>query len=155
MNDAIKTSWPRFPGRLLVGAEIPARNAADMSRQSRGRRRRWPCRRARKRSRPSSRSAQARQPVVTQGGLTGLAAGAHPGEGEVALSLEKMTGIEELDRDSNNADGALRDHPADDPAGSGAGGPHVRRRPRRARLLQHRRQTWRPTPAATRCCAMA
>lgn len=35
--------------------------------------------------------------VVTQGGMTGLAAGAHPREGEIALSLERMTGIEEVD----------------------------------------------------------
>jgi FAD/FMN-containing dehydrogenase len=37
------------------------------------------------------------QPVVTQGGLTGLAGGAHPRAGEVALSLERMNGIEEID----------------------------------------------------------
>ena len=37
------------------------------------------------------------QPVVTQGGMTGLAAGAHPGEGEVAISLQRMRGIEEID----------------------------------------------------------
>ena len=37
------------------------------------------------------------QPVVTQGGLTGLAGGACLLGGEVALSLERMTGIEELD----------------------------------------------------------
>lgn len=42
-----------------------------------------------------------RQPVVTQGGLTGLAGGAHPGEGEVAVSLERMVGIEEVDAASN------------------------------------------------------
>ena len=42
-----------------------------------------------------------RQPVVTQGGMTGLAGGAHPGEGEVALSLERMVGIEEVDTASN------------------------------------------------------
>lgn len=36
--------------------------------------------------------------VVTQGGLTGLAAGAHPKQGEVAVSLERMVGIEEVDR---------------------------------------------------------
>ena len=42
-----------------------------------------------------------KQPVVTQGGLTGLAGGAHPGEGEVALSLERMVGIEEVDTASN------------------------------------------------------
>lgn len=38
-----------------------------------------------------------RQPVVTQGGLTGLAGGAHPQSGEIALSLERMTGVEEID----------------------------------------------------------
>ncbi|QRM30951.1 FAD-binding oxidoreductase [Microvirga sp. VF16] len=38
-----------------------------------------------------------RQSVVTQGGLTGLAGGAHPQAGEVALSLERMNGIEEID----------------------------------------------------------
>jgi FAD/FMN-containing dehydrogenase len=37
------------------------------------------------------------QPVVTQGGLTGLAGGAHPQTGEIALSLERMNGIEEID----------------------------------------------------------
>jgi FAD/FMN-containing dehydrogenase len=37
------------------------------------------------------------QPVVTQGGLTGLAGGAHPCEGEVALSLERLNGVEEID----------------------------------------------------------
>lgn len=41
-----------------------------------------------------------RQPVVTQGGLTGLAGGAHPDAGEVALSLERMAGIEEVDLSS-------------------------------------------------------
>lgn len=35
--------------------------------------------------------------VVTQGGMTGLAAGAHPRKGEIALSLERMVGIEEVD----------------------------------------------------------
>jgi FAD/FMN-containing dehydrogenase len=35
--------------------------------------------------------------VVPQGGLTGLAGGAHPIEGAVALSLERLTGIEEID----------------------------------------------------------
>ena len=40
------------------------------------------------------------QAVVAQGGMTGLAGGAHPGAGEVALSLERMTGVEEIDRDA-------------------------------------------------------
>jgi FAD/FMN-containing dehydrogenase len=38
-----------------------------------------------------------RQPVVTQGGLTGLAGGACLLGGEVALSLERMRGIEQID----------------------------------------------------------
>lgn len=37
--------------------------------------------------------------VVVQGGLTGLAGGAHPKAGEVALSLERMRGVEEVDAD--------------------------------------------------------
>ncbi len=40
----------------------------------------------------------ARQRVVVQGGLTGLAGGATPQTGELVLSLERLTGIEELDR---------------------------------------------------------
>jgi FAD/FMN-containing dehydrogenase len=38
-----------------------------------------------------------RQPVIAQGGLTGLAGGATPRGGEIALSLERMNGIEEID----------------------------------------------------------
>jgi FAD/FMN-containing dehydrogenase len=38
-----------------------------------------------------------RQPVVTQGGLTGLAGGACMLGGEVALSMERMSGIESID----------------------------------------------------------
>lgn len=37
------------------------------------------------------------QPVVPQGGMTGLAGGAHPGPAEIALSLERMVGVEEVD----------------------------------------------------------
>ena len=40
---------------------------------------------------------KAAQPVVVQGGLTGLAGGATPSDGEVALSLENLSGIEEID----------------------------------------------------------
>lgn len=38
------------------------------------------------------------QPIAPQGGLTGLAAGAIPGAGEIALSLERMNGVEEIDQ---------------------------------------------------------
>jgi FAD/FMN-containing dehydrogenase len=37
------------------------------------------------------------QPVVVQGGLTGLAGGATPQQGEFAISLERMSDIEEID----------------------------------------------------------
>ncbi len=38
-----------------------------------------------------------RQPVVVQGGLTGLTGAATPQDGEIAISLERMRAIEELD----------------------------------------------------------
>lgn len=38
-----------------------------------------------------------RQAVIAQGGMTGLAGGALPNNGEVVLSLERLRGIEELD----------------------------------------------------------
>ena len=39
----------------------------------------------------------AAQPVVVQGGLTGLAGGATPRPGEIALSLERLAGVEAVD----------------------------------------------------------
>ncbi|MGD9510972.1 MAG: FAD-binding oxidoreductase [Geminicoccaceae bacterium] len=41
-----------------------------------------------------------RVPVVPQGGLTGLAGGARPVAGGLALSLERLVGIEEIDADA-------------------------------------------------------
>jgi FAD/FMN-containing dehydrogenase len=43
---------------------------------------------------------QANLPFVPQGGLTGLCRGASPEPGWVAISLERVTGIEEIDRAS-------------------------------------------------------
>lgn len=40
------------------------------------------------------------QPVVPQGGMTGLAGGANPRAGDIALSLQRLSGIEEIDRDA-------------------------------------------------------
>lgn len=42
----------------------------------------------------------AQQPIVVQGGLTGLSGGATPHPGEIALSLERMNQIEDLDSQS-------------------------------------------------------
>lgn len=41
------------------------------------------------------------QAVVPQGGLTGLVYGAHPGADEIAISLERMSGVEQVDRQSS------------------------------------------------------
>ena len=43
---------------------------------------------------------EARQKVALQGGLTGLCGGATPQQDEIALSLERLSGVEEVDRDS-------------------------------------------------------
>jgi FAD/FMN-containing dehydrogenase len=44
--------------------------------------------------------SKARQPVVIQGGLTGLSGGATPQAGELAISLERLAGIDVLDESS-------------------------------------------------------
>lgn len=41
------------------------------------------------------------QPIVVQGGLTGLVGGANPEAGEIVLSLERMAAIEEVDVESS------------------------------------------------------
>ena len=41
--------------------------------------------------------------VCVQGGMTGLSGGATPQEGEVAISMERMSGIEEIDTASSTA----------------------------------------------------
>jgi FAD/FMN-containing dehydrogenase len=89
------------PGRLFVGDEVPERFTADRARQAAVR----PAAVALPGSTEEVSAVLAlchahRQPVVTQGGLTGLCAGAHPGSGELALSLEKLAGVEEIDLDS-------------------------------------------------------
>lgn len=45
---------------------------------------------------------RARQPLVPQGGLTGLAGGANPRAGDVALSLSAMSGIIDIDRNARS-----------------------------------------------------
>ena len=89
------------PGGLRVGADVPARSAADAA----GLEPFPPValmlpRTTEQVAAALSVCAAHRQPVVIQGGMTGLAGGAHPDAGEVALSLERMTGVEEIDLDS-------------------------------------------------------
>ncbi|KMO34479.1 FAD-binding oxidoreductase [Methylobacterium aquaticum] len=83
---------------VLTGAERPARNASDWSTLG--------PQPALAVVRPTTTEAVAAAmricaahgvPVVPQGGLTGLCGGARPLPGAVALSLERMTGIEAID----------------------------------------------------------
>ncbi|HUO79838.1 MAG TPA: FAD-binding oxidoreductase [Steroidobacteraceae bacterium] len=88
------------PGTLLSGPEAGPRHHADWTRIN-------ACEpRAVLRPRSTAEVATilrrchgASQPVVVQGGLTGLAGGATPRAGELALSLERLRGIEEVDPD--------------------------------------------------------
>ncbi|WP_226574675.1 FAD-binding oxidoreductase [Acuticoccus sediminis] len=85
-------------GSVRVGADIPAANCEDASHLTPVTPRALLLpRNTEEVSAALAICNEAGQPVVTQGGLTGLAAGAHPGEGEVALSLQRMRGIEEID----------------------------------------------------------
>lgn len=86
------------PQVVLLGPEVPARNHRDWSLQ--------PPVAPLALARPADTAGVAMVlktchavglPVVPQGGLTGLSGGAHPIAHALALSLERMTGIEELD----------------------------------------------------------
>ena len=88
-------------GTVVTGGDIGARYCSDWSKS--------PSHHPSVLLRPTTTEQVARmlslchasgQPVVTQGGMTGLAGAATPEEGEMALSLERMSGIEELDEDS-------------------------------------------------------
>jgi FAD/FMN-containing dehydrogenase len=83
---------------LLVGDAVPAKHATDWSGLA--------GLRPAALLRPASTedvaailriSAEHGVPVVPQGGLTGLCGGAVPSDGAIALSLERLTGIEEID----------------------------------------------------------
>ncbi len=89
------------PDRVRVGDDIPVRNHADAS----GLKPTPPHALLLPRSTEDVATAlrichEHRHPVVTQGGMTGLAGGAHPQAGEIALSLERMAGVEEVDEAS-------------------------------------------------------
>ncbi len=86
---------------VLVGEDVHDRYAADWSKDN-------PCK-PHVVLRPGSTEEvsailkqcnEAGQPIVTQGGMTGLAGGATPQPGEWALSLERMNGVVECDADS-------------------------------------------------------
>ena len=86
------------PAAVLIGADVPERNRNDWSMQ--------PPQTPLAVVRPVDAAGvsaamracgEAGLPVVPQGGLTGLCGGARPQPGWVALSLERMVGVEEID----------------------------------------------------------
>ncbi|MFA6153709.1 FAD-binding oxidoreductase [Mesorhizobium sp.] len=99
--DVVEALKAALGSAVLSGVDIPARNEQDWSTLA-------PVRPLAV-VRPASPGDVAvavgichrrRTPVVPQGGLTGLAGGATPIEGCVVISLERFTGIEEIDCDS-------------------------------------------------------
>ncbi|HXQ31991.1 MAG TPA: FAD-binding oxidoreductase [Steroidobacteraceae bacterium] len=88
------------PGGVLTGEAIGSRYHADWTRLNACR----PAAVLRPRSTHDVATIlrqchNASQPVVVQGGLTGLAGGATPLPGELSLSLERLSGIEAIDAD--------------------------------------------------------
>jgi FAD/FMN-containing dehydrogenase len=91
----------------------------------------------------------AKQPVVVQGGMTGLCGGATPLANEVAISLERMSGIEELDTESMTMTVLAGTSYRRQPPGPACSFRSISAHAVRARSAA----TLRPTPAATRCFA--
>ncbi|MEP6877085.1 MAG: FAD-binding oxidoreductase [Burkholderiales bacterium] len=89
------------PAAVLFGDDVPERNCNDWSTQPPN----TPIAVVRPIDAAGVSAAlracrEAGIPVVPQGGLTGLCGGARPEPGWVALSMERMIGIEEIDPDS-------------------------------------------------------
>lgn len=85
-------------GAVRTGADIPARNRTDRAAEAVVE----PVALILPRSTGDVAAAlaichAAGQPVVPQGGMTGLVDASRPGVGEVAISLERMAGVEEVD----------------------------------------------------------
>lgn len=98
MSNVIEALAAALGSQVRTGSDIPSRNHADAS----GLQPIQPLALILPQTTEDIAAAlkichQHRHPVVTQGGLTGLAGGAHPETGEIALSLERMNGIEEID----------------------------------------------------------
>lgn len=89
------------PGAVFSGDDVPDRARSDASETGRHR----PLVLVRPSTTQDVSAAlaicwQHHQSVVQQGGMTGLAGGANPGPGDVALSLDRMSGIEEMDTEA-------------------------------------------------------
>lgn len=89
------------PGAVLFGADVPNRSMSDASETGQHR----PIVLLRPTTTAEVSAALAicshhKQTVVPQGGMTGLSGGANPRPGDVALSLDRFTGIEEIDTEA-------------------------------------------------------
>ena len=98
MSNFLESLQSQLASPLLLGADISARYQHDWSSEAAG----IPIAVARPGSTDEVAAimrlcTQHRQPVVVQGGLTGLCGGGNPRSGELAISLERLNGIEELD----------------------------------------------------------
>jgi FAD/FMN-containing dehydrogenase len=101
MSSVIKALVQALADQVRLGADIPLRNYADASLLAPTPPQALVLPRTTQDVAMALRIChEHQQPVITQGGLTGLAGGAHPQTGEIALSLERMTGVEEIDPDS-------------------------------------------------------
>ena len=102
MNDLVdRISAELGRSALLIGEEVNDRYAVDWSREN-------PCK-PEVVLRPDTTQQvsmilklcnDSGQPIVTQGGMTGLVGGATPRPTEWAMSMERLNGIVELDQDS-------------------------------------------------------
>lgn len=101
MSAALQALAAALPGALRLGAEVPERNRADWGSDAPVLPRALVLPRSTEEVSAALSICHAHgQPVAVQGGMTGLAGGATPGPAEVALSLERMSGIEEVDADA-------------------------------------------------------
>ncbi|MBS7700168.1 FAD-binding oxidoreductase [Chelatococcus sp.] len=96
--EKLRTAFADDDAMLRWGADIPVKHCSDWTRLPPV----IPLALARPRtteqvSRLLGLCHETGTPVVPQGGLTGLVGGAHPVEGCVAISMERMSGVEEID----------------------------------------------------------
>ena len=98
MTTLLQQLQPLLSAPLLTGADISARYQHDWSSEAPG----VPIAVARPASTAELSAimqacSQHGQQVVVQGGLSGLCGGGNPRSGELAISLERLSGIEEID----------------------------------------------------------
>lgn len=101
MSAVLEALAAALPGAVRIGAEVPERNRADWGSDGPVLPRALVLPRSTEEVSAALSICHAHaQPVCVQGGMTGLAGGATPDAAEVALSLERMSSVEEVDREA-------------------------------------------------------